>query len=101
MNNPVAPEAPQPIDWGYAFFGVLVGLVGIFGGILIVRDQYWPAENSFQNGKALVWVNWWNALRRKPEQTRLTRRQKHVFGYIGMAGGFLALGGGILLALGY
>ncbi len=74
---------------------------GCFGGTLILKDQYWPAENSVQNGKALVWVNWWNILRREPQQTRLTRSQKHVFGYISLVGGLMLLGSAAITALGY
>ncbi len=99
MSSQVSSGGSRSSSWEYAFFGLLIGLASTYVGVLILTDQYWPAKGSVQYDKTLIGVNWWNALRGRPQQTRLTKRQKHVYGYVAILGGLLVIYGGLRLAL--
>ena len=89
--NKNSAETSQSSDWSHIVFPILMGLLAMCLGFLIITDRYWPPGNSVQNGKALIWVNWLNALLGRSRQTRLTKRQKHVFGYISIVAGLFTM----------
>jgi len=81
-------------DLFIAVSALVLGLAGIYVGILIVTGQYWP-RNSRRNRRLLALVNWFNDLFEKPRQTQLTKRQKQCLGYMSIAAALLLLYAGI------
>ncbi len=86
-------------DWFFIISALLIAILGIFSSHLVITGQYFPHWRSSEYERVLIWINWANRLRGKPQQTRITPRQKLFVGYGGMVAGFLLIGIAVWLYL--